>query len=142
MTVVYAESSAILAWLLGEPRQERIIDVLSAATDIVTSSLTAIECARGLARARLSGRISAVEEQAALRLLDGAVPTWHVLDLSDDVASIARSTFPHEPVRTLDALHLATAVLFHEALGELDLLSLDERVRTNAAAVGMRLLPR
>ena len=52
-----------------------------------------------------------------------------------------KGPFPHEPVRTLDALHLATAAIFAQALGSLCVASLDDRVRTNAKAMGMSLAP-
>ena len=141
MSVVYAESSAILSWLLGESSQDAIVAELSGATIIGTSTLTVIECSRALARARNSGRIQASDELMALRMLDQAAASWHVHDISDRVAQVARGAFPREPVRTLDALHLATAAVFAEAVGSLRMLSLDERVRTNAAALGMELAP-
>jgi predicted nucleic acid-binding protein len=53
----------------------------------------------------------------------------------------ARRPFPLEPIRTLDALHLAAALHFqHELLG-LTVLSLDARVRQNAEALGLPVLP-
>ncbi|MEP6495415.1 MAG: type II toxin-antitoxin system VapC family toxin [bacterium] len=141
MTVVYAESSAILSWLLGEAGQQAVLDELSNADQVVTSTLTVIECSRALARARQSGRLKPAEELAGLHLLDEAAASWNVLDISDRVAERARGAFPHEPVRTLDALHLATAAVFAEALGPLRVLSLDDRVRNNAGALGMALAP-
>src|SRR6185437_10957259 len=44
MTLVYAESSAVLSWLLGEQQQDDVISVLSSADTVVTSSLTVLEC--------------------------------------------------------------------------------------------------
>ena len=41
---VYAESSAVLAWLLGESDGEDARDQLSAARLVLTSDLTLIEC--------------------------------------------------------------------------------------------------
>ncbi len=139
--IVYAESSAVLAWLLGEPTAEEVRTCLVSAGAVVTSSLTSLECARGLARARVLGRIHASDELAALRILDTAVAAWSIHDLTDRVLTGARCPFPVEPVRTLDALHLATAMLFHEALGSLTVLSLDDRVRGNASALGLAVRP-
>jgi hypothetical protein len=104
---------------------------------VVTSILTLVDSARGIARARLSGRIKETKELAALRLLDDAAASWHLLDISDHVAARARRSFPHEPVRTLDALHLASTLVLAEAPGPLRVLSVDDRVRLNATAVGM-----
>lgn len=139
--ILYAESSAVLSWLLGEPAQRRVIAELEAAEQVVTSALTGVECARALARARAAQRIRAVEERAALHLLDEAIGSWHVLDVSEDVIARARGEFPREPVRSLDALHLASASLLFDAAGALVLLSLDERVRANGRALGMQVMP-
>jgi len=141
VTILYAESSAVLSWLLGEPHQHDIVAELSRADEVVTSTITAIECGRALLRARIDGRVKPTEEMAALRLLDDAVERWTVLGLSDEVDQRARQEFPNEPLRTLDALHLATASVFAEALGGIRMLSLDERVRTNARSLGMAIAP-
>jgi uncharacterized protein len=137
VTVVYAESSAVLSWLLGETGPNSVVDELANADQVVTSALTVVECSRVLARARETRRVKPAEELAALRLLDEASASWHVLDISERVAERACGAFPQEPVRTLDAIHLATAQLFAEALGALRVLSLDDRIRDNARALGM-----
>ncbi len=138
---LYVESSAVLAWLVGEPAGESARRAMDGAERVVTSSLTALECARSLGRAHRAGRLNAAEELAALRLLDVAAAGWYVHDLSDEVVARARQRFPVEPVRTLDALHMATASLFRDALGRVTLLSLDERIRGNALGLGLELLP-
>ena len=139
--IVYVESSAILAWLLGEPSQHVVLRELARADSVVTSSLTAVESSRGIMRARAQGRITAADELAALRLLDVAEASWDVHDLSDEVTARARVAFPAEPVRTLDALHLATALIFQDALGVIHVLSLDERIRANVVALDLVVLP-
>ena len=139
--IVYAESSAVLAWLLGESSEPVVRAVLESADRVVTSSLTTLECARGLSRARLIGRINSVQELATLRLLDVAESTWDVHALTDRVVARARAKFPVEPVRTLDALHLATALTLQDAIGPLTVLSLDARVRENALALKFAMAP-
>ena len=139
--IVYAESSAVLAWLLNEASQSLVLDQLRAANRVVSSSLTSAECARGLSRARTAQRITRAHELAALQILDRAEAGWDVHDLSASILKGTREEFPIEPVRTLDALHLATALVFYETFGELTMLSFDERVRANAAALGMALSP-
>jgi uncharacterized protein len=139
--ILYVESSAVLGWLLGEPSQDRVIAELGSADSVATSVVTLVECSRALARARHGGRISAVEERAALHLLGEALESWHLLDVSDEVVQRASAAFPAEPVRSLDALHLASAWSILEAAGEVTALSLDDRVRANAQAMGMRVVP-
>jgi predicted nucleic acid-binding protein len=52
-----------------------------------------------------------------------------------------RRPFPEEPIRTLDAIHLATALLAKSLVPDLALLSLDERVRRSATQLGLTVLP-
>jgi hypothetical protein len=44
-------------------------------------------------------------------------------------------------VRTLDALHLGTLLLLQPVAADLSVVSLDERIRTNSALLGVRVLP-
>ena len=139
--IVYAESSAVLAWLLGEPTEALVREALQGAERVVTSALTATECARALTRARLNGRITPTAELAAMQLLDQVESSWDVHGLTDRVLVGARAPIPADPVRMLDVLHLATAVLLREALGPLAVLSLDDRLRVSASGLGFALIP-
>jgi predicted nucleic acid-binding protein len=138
---VYAESSAILAWLLNEPESDVVRGVLGGADRVVASTLTEVECARALTRGAVTGRLSPADELAALRLLDRGVCSWVTLGVVESVERRAMQRFPVEPVRTLDALHLATALEFREAGLSVTMLSLDDRVRSNAEALGLPVAP-
>ena len=139
--IAYAESSAVLSWLLGEPEEPAVRRILGRAERVVASTLTAVECARTLARGAGTGRLEATHELAALRLLDEAAASWVTLEMTAPVLDRAREPFPAEPVRTLDALHLATAALLQGSLGTLTMVSLDDRIRRNARALGLRVAP-
>jgi hypothetical protein len=52
------------------------------------------------------------------------------------VSQRAEDPFPSEPVRTLDAIHLASALFLRQAFPDLTVLSADDRVRANAAQLG------
>lgn len=139
--IAYAESSAVLAWLLGEPDGRAVRDALRRAERVVASTLTAVECARAVARGVATRRLAPADELVALRLLDVARQSWVTRELTGPVLERAAARFPSEPVRTLDAFHLATAALFHEALGDVTMISLDDRIRDNARALGMAVGP-
>jgi predicted nucleic acid-binding protein len=139
--ICYAESSAVLAWLLGEPPGAAVRELLAGAERVVASTLTPLECARALARGVALGRLPAGEAGGAQRLLEGASRGWALLELTGPPVERAGQRFPREPVRTVDALHLATALEFQDALGPLTLVSLDERIRANGGVLGMRPAP-
>jgi len=53
----------------------------------------------------------------------------------------ARQPFPGAPVRTLDAIHLASALVARTAIVGLTLLSLDDRVRKAGKKLGLEVIP-
>jgi len=70
-----------------------------------------------------------------------AASHWQILHLAREVADRARQPFPAEPIRTLDAIHLASALTARAAVAGLALLSLDDRVRSAGRKLGFELLP-
>jgi hypothetical protein len=70
-----------------------------------------------------------------------AAARWAVLEMSVPVASRAEQAFPVEPVRTLDALPLASALLLRHSIPDLVVVSTDARVRANASQLGFELFP-
>jgi uncharacterized protein with PIN domain len=138
--IVYAESSGILAWLLGEATAPAVRDTLAGAERVVASTLTPLECGRALARAVALARLTDADAREAARLLRNATRSWALLELTGPPVDRATRRFPAEPVRTLDALHLAAALEFQGALGPITMLSLDARIRENAVALGMTVV--
>lgn len=139
--ILYAESSAVLAWLLGEPRSAFTERALREASLVVTSMLTGAECSRALLRGAALGAISRARARALVRTLSEWEAGCDRLEIGDRVLARASAPFPCEPLRTLDAIHVASAALAQTELGDVTVLSYDERVRANAAALGMSLLP-
>lgn len=138
---VYAESSAVLRWLLGEPDPEGVVPLLRRAGLVFTSELTLLECRRALARIRSQGTWSSQEVDMALQELDGASSHWTRFEIHGSVLDRAGSPFPLEPVRSLDAVHLATALQVHRLVPDLTVLTLDHRVRDNAEQLGLAVAP-
>ncbi len=137
MKVIYFETSALLAWMLGEPRAAEVKKKIDAAETIVTSVLTLIEAERALIRAEAEKILKAAEVEKLRGLLARSKAGWILMEVSEDVRTRASGSFPAEPVRTLDAIHLATALIFVRAFPGLEILSRDERIRKNADALGI-----
>ena len=138
---LYAESSAVLSWLLDEPEGPAVAESLGSAGLVVTSDLTLVECARALLRAQTTGELSASQASDRRRILEEAAEAWSFVELNAQVLELARHPFPADPLRTLDALHLATALTTRFAVPGLRVLSLDRKVRESAAGLGFRVLP-
>jgi predicted nucleic acid-binding protein len=138
---LYAESSAVLAWLLDEEAGSFVRQTLSATSIVLTSDLTLIECDRVLHRAAALGELTEAEVADRRAHLVTAASHWHVLRIGPEVVDRAREAFPGDPIRTLDAIHLASALVGRSAVAGLGLLSLDDRIRGAGRKLGLRLLP-
>src|SRR5688572_6191533 len=132
--VKYVESSALVAALLEHDTD--VTKRLPAGTRRVTSALTFSEAGRAIIRARMTGRLTAEDERAAVRALRTFERRCFVLEVHQAVLDRVRRPFPVEPIRTLDAIHLATAELLGEPPQLVTIVTRDERVRANARALG------
>jgi predicted nucleic acid-binding protein len=132
-SIRYIESSALVAALL---EHDRAVMKAPAGTQHVTSALTLAEVGRTIIRARATGRLTPADEQAAVRALRTFERRCFVVDVDRAVLARVRRPFPVEPIRTLDAVHLATAELLGEAPQVVTIVTRDVRVRDNAQALG------
>ena len=119
---VYAESSAVLAWLLGEEAGRPVRQVLRRAELVMRSDPTLVECDRVLIRAVTLQEIDEAAAADRRARLSVAAAHWHLWRVSSDIVDRARHTFPAEPVRV-------------------ELLSLDDRIRRAGVELGFRLQP-
>ena len=133
----YLDSSVILRVVLGQPgRWEEWPSV----TLGIGSGLVEVECLRTLDRLRLAGALSdeelAVRRETVYRLLEEmelVEPTTPVLRRAAQPLAV--------PLGTLDAIHLATALLWRETRGlNLVMATHDAALATAARAHGLRVL--
>ena len=132
--VRYVESTALVAALLEH--DTAVTKRLPAGTRVVTSVVTMSEAGRAIIRARVTGRLTAENEKAAILALRTFERRCFLLDIDQVVLDRVRRPFPVEPIRTLDAIHLATAELLDEPPQLATIVTRDERVRANAKALG------
>jgi predicted nucleic acid-binding protein len=138
---LYAETSAVLAWLLGEAAAADVRCELAAAAEAFTSVLTLVESDRVLIRAQVVDGLTEGDVVDRRRALARASRHWHLVQLHEEILERARRPFPGEPVRTLDALHLASALTVRAAVPDLVILSLDGDIRRAGADLGFVIAP-
>lgn len=137
MKAVYLETSALLAWLFGEPNALEVSRAIDEADLVVSSVLTLVEAERALVRTETLNVLNAGDTERLRGLLSRSRTGWTMMEISADVRARACRFFPIEPLCTLDAVHLATALLFMQAFPSLKLLSCDRRLLRNASALGI-----
>ena len=138
MTVVYLETSAYLAWLFDEPGAHEIADALNDADLIVTSELIRIETIRAIRRVQQERLVTPDQADLLKRTLDDDVRGWFRMSIDESVVTGASTAFPVEPVRSLDAIHLASALEFKKLYPDIKMLSLDDRIRHNKKALRLQ----
>jgi len=141
LSALYVESSAVLRWLLGASDADRVQRALATASAVVTSELTSTEVGRSLHRLVATDQIDAEAGERVWASYSVASQHWHMYRIDDDVLLRARQAFPREPLRTLDAIHLATAMRHALEVGVPSMLSVDRQVRANAQALGLAIIP-
>jgi predicted nucleic acid-binding protein len=105
----------------------------------VTSLLTLAEAHRALVRASVAGRLRPDQQQRAVRALETFAARCDLVAVTEEVLTRAGRPFPIEPVRTLGAIHLATAELLGKPPALVTILTRDLRIRDNAKALGYAL---
>lgn len=130
----YIESSALVAALLEDDAEAKAS--IRASGKRITSALTIAEASRAIIRARIAGRLSDQQERAAIRALQVFTRRCDIVSVAETVLAGVGRRFPVEPVRTLDAVHLATVQALGESPSLVTIVTRDSRVRENAAALG------
>ena len=123
---VYVDSSALIKRSITEPESDAVEEVLGRHIDdedaLVSSSLAWIEVSRAL-RGRLDGEDSNVVNEA----IEDAVSGIAARPIAADVVSLARRIGPNL-LRSVDAIHLATAILIDADV----MLTYDDRLAAAA----------
>ncbi|MCK4803122.1 MAG: type II toxin-antitoxin system VapC family toxin [Spirochaetes bacterium] len=137
MSTLYIETSAVLAWLLGEPVSHRVIDTINRHETIVSSVSLIVETGRALIRAETEGIIDAGGHQRLKGLFAEHSNGWSYLEINSLIRKRAAKPFPIEPIRSLDAVHLSTALEFLQIYPDLVVLSFDKRIIDNLVPLGL-----
>jgi uncharacterized protein len=137
VSVVYVETSALLAWMFRQEGEEAFAAAVDHADSVVTSDLTFAEAGRAVTRAEAATTLDAVKAGSLRARLDRFRRAWSALAIDEAVLDRVAGAYPVEPVRTLDAIHLASALVWAREHPELRVLTQDRRLRENASALGL-----
>jgi predicted nucleic acid-binding protein len=139
---MYLDSGIIVKLLVREPDSEYFNNTLSGQV-LESSELCLTEVLSALLSKERSGHLSRNRRLLAMQRLSELVSDeiLRLLPLDrrvlDRATAILQACHPHVPLRTLDALHVATCDL-HDCAG---LCATDRRMRDAGAQFAMRLFP-
>lgn len=123
----YVDTSALLRVVLREPGA---LSDLRSYDGLVSSELIAVESARTIDRLRLQGSLTTAEAAVRLRAVGDWLEAMDLVLLRPSVLSRASEPMPM-PLGTLDAVHLATALIWRDRMGALPTMA------THDAALGL-----
>ena len=124
--MIYLDSAAVVKLVHAEAESQALRDWLSfrSSLDWTSSALIEVETVRALAR-HAPGAISRLPPILDLMVL---------VEISPEVRALAQQVTP-PPVRTLDAIHLATALRMSDQLTSF--VTYDRRLADAATAAGL-----
>lgn len=133
---VFLDTSVVLRILLDQPRAFSATGQWEVA---VSSELLRVEVMRVFDRLRLKGLLTDVDVAERLALFYRMAGTFQYVPIRPEILVRASSPF-RTPVGTLDAIHLATALLWIEENGEpLTFLTHDAELALAARASGLEV---
>ncbi len=124
--VTYVDSSALVKLVVHEPESHRLNQYLRGRS-LVSSAL---------ARAEVARAVAGFGEMGTMRIRD-VFARVEFVRINDRVLSVAGALVPVE-LRTLDAIHLATAGLFGDTLAVV--VTYDLRMAEAALSSGLRAI--
>jgi uncharacterized protein len=131
---IYLDSSVLLRYLLTA--DETVVRIGSG-HELASSELIEIECRRVLQRERLEGRLDDSRYAAAIAALEQYLQMISIVELGNEVKRRAGGSFP-TVIGTLDAIHLASALLWQENAGQaVSILTYDRQLALCAKALGI-----
>jgi predicted nucleic acid-binding protein len=127
--IAYVDTSALLRIILREPGA---LDELRSYDALVSSELIAVESARTIDRLRLQGSLTADEAAVRSRSVTDWLEAIDLVLLRPPVLSRASEPMPIV-LGTLDAVHLATALIWRDRVGPLHAIATHDSALGSAA---------
>ena len=109
---------------------------------VLSSAIAPVEATSALWRRRAVGDVSDADLQAILGRLAGDRSHWELVDLTADVLDQAELVIQRAGVRTLDAVHLASALVVRATSGRRPaarFITADARQRDAAVGLGLQV---
>jgi predicted nucleic acid-binding protein len=130
--ILYLDTSAVLRSVVETGTSPEIEQRIRVARVLVSSRLSLVESCRALLRLRTLGAVPVERLADAEREVAAIWSRCELWDISRHVCETACIVAQNQPLRALDAIQLATFFLARRRLEQLELLTVDDRLRAAA----------
>ena len=134
----YCDTSALVKRYVEETGRREVLRLLRR-YDCVVSAVLPVELRSALRRRVAEGSIERSQLADILSRVAADRPYWTLVEVGSDVLVAAETLVATHPIRTLDAIHVASAQLFAARVPtpELIFVSADARQTDAATAIGL-----
>jgi len=134
----YFDTSALIKRYVDEDGRRDVLRLLRR-HQCVTSRVLSVEVRSALRRRVTDGSLDARRVPQILKRFAADREFWALVEVTSEVLQAAEKIVATHPLRTLDAIHVASAGLFADRLAtaEITFVSADARQAAVAAAIGM-----
>ncbi len=132
----YFDTSAFVKRYVDEPGSLEIRRLLRGRRPI-SSVLLRVEVPSALRRRRDEAALSARAFARLLRQVEADDASWQLVPLSDEIVATARSRVLQQSLRTLDAIHLASAEALHREGLRIPFVTADARQADAGRTIGL-----
>ncbi len=135
----YFDTSALVKRYVDEAGRRDVLRLLRR-HEVATSAIMPVELRSALRRRVTEGTLDEERVPEILKRVAAERGFWALIDVGSEVLATAETLVAEQPLRALDAIHVASAQFLagRIAVPELVFVSADARQTAAAAAVGMR----
>ena len=134
----YFDTSALVKRYIDEIGRREVLHLLRR-HECVASAVLPVELRSALRRRVAEGTLEAARVPEILRRVSTDRAYWTLVEVGAEVLGTAEKLVAVHPLRTLDAIHVASAQVFAAGVSESDLMfvSADKRQTDAAAVIGL-----
>ena len=134
----YFDTSALIKRYVDESGRREVLQLLRR-HDCATSAVLPVELRSALRRRVAEGTIDRERVPDILKRFGTDRAFWALVEVNRDVLAAAETLVAAHPLRTLDAIHVASAQLFNARVGSdaVVFVSADKRQAEVAVAIGL-----
>ncbi len=136
--IAYLDTSALVKLYIEEHGSREVRTLVNKARVVATSRVAYVEARAGFARKLRVGELLTEEYNRIIEDLDRDWKEYFIVEVSENVVSLGGRLVEKHPLRGLDAIHLASALILKErARGDVYFLCFDKRLKAAAQKEGL-----
>ena len=137
--LAYFDTSALVKRYVTEPGSNSV-RLLLRTHRVVSSVLVRLESVSAVRRRHTEGQLTNAQQQRLLRRIEADDASWELVPIGDEVVEGARRLLLAHQLRTLDAIHLASASIVAAEGVQMPFVTADHRQADVGRLAGLEVI--